>query len=261
MVGRGPDPEPWSPAPVSAACGADGQPRLRGDGSPSRCGRRAGSPAARSIELARERLDETRSHGCARAPRRRRGDVQCWHGGPQQRRPRVRRRLQRERLPRRAAGRLGLVGHTHVAAAWRQTPRGAKQARIRVGEPLELADGKWLLNPGAVGAPVPPRRGLVGRPRRRTPPTAPSGCCSTSSAAPRRGGAPLRPGAGARAGAGRSGSIRDRGAQRGTAPGRGWGSASPRRNAVRLAAPVAGPERDHVCGASSAVRRRPRSGA
>jgi hypothetical protein len=55
---------------------------------------------------------------------------------------------------------LGLVGHTHAAAAWRQTPKGgAKAARIRVGEPLELGDGKWLLNPGAVGAPVPPRRG------------------------------------------------------------------------------------------------------
>ena len=48
---------------------------------------------------------------------------------------------------------------THAAAAWRQTARGAKAVRIRAGEPLDLADGKWLLNPGAVGAPVPPRRG------------------------------------------------------------------------------------------------------
>jgi hypothetical protein len=39
-----------------------------------------------------------------------------------------------------------------------QTPRGAKPAPIRAGEPLDLADGKWLLNPGAVGAPLPPRR-------------------------------------------------------------------------------------------------------
>ena len=54
---------------------------------------------------------------------------------------------------------LGLVGHTHVAAAWRQTPRGADGVRIRVGEPLDLAGAKWLLNPGAVGAPAPTRLG------------------------------------------------------------------------------------------------------
>jgi len=29
--------------------------------------------------------------------------------------------------------------------------------RIEVDTPRELADGKWLLNPGAVGAPVPSR--------------------------------------------------------------------------------------------------------
>ena len=56
-------------------------------------------------------------------------------------------------------GSLGLVGHTHAAAAWLQTPRGAKSVRVRVGEPLDLSEGRWLLNPGAVGAPVPPRRG------------------------------------------------------------------------------------------------------
>jgi hypothetical protein len=49
-------------------------------------------------------------------------------------------------------GRLG-----DAAAAWMRTPRGARPVRVRVGEPLELGDGKWLLNPGAVGAPVPPR--------------------------------------------------------------------------------------------------------
>jgi hypothetical protein len=50
---------------------------------------------------------------------------------------------------------LGLVGHTHVPAAWQQTPRGARRAKIRPGVPLGIATGKWLLNPGAVGAPVP----------------------------------------------------------------------------------------------------------
>jgi hypothetical protein len=30
---------------------------------------------------------------------------------------------------------------------------------IEVGVPLDLAGGKWLLNPGAVGAPAPSRLG------------------------------------------------------------------------------------------------------
>jgi hypothetical protein len=52
---------------------------------------------------------------------------------------------------------LGLFGHTHLAAAFLATPRGARAVKVRVDEPLELGGGKWLLNPGAVGAPVPPR--------------------------------------------------------------------------------------------------------
>jgi hypothetical protein len=51
------------------------------------------------------------------------------------------------------------VGHTHVAAAWRQTPDGASAVKVRVDEPLDLAAGKWLLNPGAVGAPASSRLG------------------------------------------------------------------------------------------------------
>jgi hypothetical protein len=54
---------------------------------------------------------------------------------------------------------LGLVAHTHVAAAWHQSGRRARAARLRVGEPLDVSDGKWMLNPGAVGAPAPSRRG------------------------------------------------------------------------------------------------------
>ena len=34
-----------------------------------------------------------------------------------------------------------------------------RRVRIVPDEPLDLSAGKWLLNPGAVGAPVPPRRG------------------------------------------------------------------------------------------------------
>ena len=79
---------------------------------------------------------------------------------PAQPRARVRRRVERRRRASpSSAPALGLVGHTHVAAACEQTPRGARAAPIRPGEPLDLAGGKWLLNPGAVGAPVPPRLG------------------------------------------------------------------------------------------------------
>ena len=38
-------------------------------------------------------------------------------------------------------------------------PAGARPTGIRPGDPLDLAGGKWLLNPGAVGAPIPPRAG------------------------------------------------------------------------------------------------------
>jgi hypothetical protein len=54
---------------------------------------------------------------------------------------------------------LGLVGHTHVAAAWRHSPGGASAVKIAVGVPLDLTGGNWLLNPGAVGAPSPSRLG------------------------------------------------------------------------------------------------------
>ena len=65
----------------------------------------------------------------------------------------------------RAAGALGLVGHTHVARrVARRTPR-----RARATDPRRAARprrGKWLLNPGAVGAPAPSRARLVARARR-----------------------------------------------------------------------------------------------
>jgi hypothetical protein len=119
-----------------------------------------GSAGLRSLELACARLpagdlDWMRS----RRPAARRAGVQCWHGGP-------RNPVWQFVGPSNAAdclaaqrADLGLVAHTHLAAAFEQTPRGARRAAISPGVPLELSAGKWLLNPGAVGAPVPPRRG------------------------------------------------------------------------------------------------------
>jgi hypothetical protein len=85
--------------------------------------------------------------------------VQCWHGSP--------RNAVHEYVGSSNAGaclavqraELGLIGHTHVPAAWQQTPHGARAAKIRPGVPLDISTGKWLLNPGAVGAPVPSRLG------------------------------------------------------------------------------------------------------
>ena len=148
-----------------------------GSAEPTRFGE-PGSPAVRSIELARDRLSGPEVEWMrSRKPAARRGDVQLWHGGP---RNAVHEYVGASNAAaclavQRAA--LGLVGHTHVAAAWRQTPRGAEAVKIRVGVPLDLAGGKWLLNPGAVGAPTPSR--LAGGTRwtsRRL--TARTGCCS-----------------------------------------------------------------------------------
>jgi predicted phosphodiesterase len=119
-----------------------------------------GSPGLRSLELARERLSGADLEWLrSRKPAARRAGVQCWHGGP--------RNAVWEYVGSSNAGaclaaqraELGLVGHTHVPAAWQQTRRGALPAKIRSGVPLDISTGKWLLNPGAVGAPVPSRLG------------------------------------------------------------------------------------------------------
>jgi predicted phosphodiesterase len=162
MVGRGPDPEhvvTRTRERCAVALMGNHDYGATGSAEPTRFGE-PGSPAVLSIELARERLGDGEVDWMrSRKPAARRGDVQCWHGGP--------RNAVHEYVGASNAGaclavqrgRLGLVGHTHVAAAWRQTPRGASAARIRIGEPLELGDDKWLLNPGAVGAPAPSRLG------------------------------------------------------------------------------------------------------
>ncbi len=161
MVGGGPDPEhvvARTRERCSVALMGNHDYGATGSAEPTRFGA-PGSPAARSIELARERVsDDDLAWMRTRRPAARRGDIQCWHGGP--RNP-VHEYVGASNaaacLALQRAG-LGLVAHTHAAAAWQQTERGARAARIAVGVPLELT-GKWLLNPGAVGAPVPPRRG------------------------------------------------------------------------------------------------------
>jgi hypothetical protein len=162
MVGRGPDVEhvvQRTRELCVVALMGNHDYGATGSAEPTRFGA-PGSPAVRSIELARERLPPGEIEWMrSRRPAARRGEIQCWHGGP--------RNPVHEYVGASNAGAclavqrgwLGLVAHTHFAAAWRQTPRGASAARIRVGEPLDLSDGKWLLNPGAVGAPASSRGG------------------------------------------------------------------------------------------------------
>jgi predicted phosphodiesterase len=162
MIGRGPDPErvvAWTREHCAVALmgnhdyGATGSAELSRFGAP-------GSPGLRSIELACERLAAADVEWMrARKPAARRAGVQCWHGSP---RNAVHEYVGASNAAaclavQRAA--LGLVGHTHVPAAWQETPRGARRMTIRPGVPLDLATGKWLLNPGAVGGPAPSRRG------------------------------------------------------------------------------------------------------
>jgi predicted phosphodiesterase len=133
--------------------GATGAVRPAAFGAPDSLGRRSLELAAAALEASGD-LDWLRS----RRPAARRHGVQCWHASP--RHP-VREYvtaanaaacLQRQRAP------IGLVGHTHEPAAWRPRPGGgAGRIPITAGRPLDVSDGKWLLNPGAVGAPFPVR--------------------------------------------------------------------------------------------------------
>jgi predicted phosphodiesterase len=163
MVGRGPDPEhvvALTRERCSVALLGNHDYGATGSADPLRFGE-PDSPAVRSIELARDRLAAAEIEWMrARKPAARRDGVQCWHGGP---RNAVHQYVGSSNAAEALAlqrAELGLVGHTHAPAAWQKTPRGARRTRIRPGVPLDLATGKWLLNPGAVGAPEPsPRRG------------------------------------------------------------------------------------------------------
>ena len=141
MVGTGPDPEHVVSRTRElcrvALLGNHDYLALRdGDANPS-------------IEHARAALDEDALAWMrSRKPASRRGDaVQMWHGGPHNAvheyvGPRnAAACLERQRAP------LGLVGHTHVPAAFHDA---ISRVRITLGEPLDIGRGKWLLNPGAV---------------------------------------------------------------------------------------------------------------
>lgn len=163
MVGGGPDPErvvALTRDGCAVALLGNHDYGATGSVDPLRLGE-PGTAGPRSIELARARLsDADIAWMRSRKPAARRDGVQCWHGSP--RNPvwefvgpsNAGACLEAQRAP------LGLVGHTHVPGAWRQASGGrARPQAIRPDVPLDIAAGKWLLNPGAVGAPIPSRLG------------------------------------------------------------------------------------------------------
>jgi predicted phosphodiesterase len=162
MVGGGPDPEEVvrrTRERCAVALLGNHDYGATGSVDPSRLGK-LGSGGVRSIELARDRLPGAEVEWLrSRKPaaRRRREGVQCWHGSPRNPVWEYVGRSNASACLAAQRAELGLVAHTHVPAAWRQTTRGAVPAEISPGVPLDIGTGKWLLNPGAVGAPVPAR--------------------------------------------------------------------------------------------------------
>ena len=184
-------PSTWSGAHARAVRGrADGQPRLRRHGiAPSR--RRfgePGSPAVRSIELARERLSEADLDWMrTRRPAARRGDVQCWHGGPRNAvHEYVGASNAADCLAVQRAG-LGLVAHTHVARCLASSARGAVRIRRRRAARSRrrqvAAESRGGRRAGAVARAAGGTRSTARRP------TARGGSCSISSGGRRPGSA------------------------------------------------------------------------
>jgi hypothetical protein len=165
MIGGGPDPDDVvrrTRQRCAVALLGNHDYAATGSVDPSRLGK-PGSAGLRSIELACERLTGAEIEWLrSRKPAARREGVQAWHGSP--------RNPVWEYVGSSNAGaclavqraELGLVAHTHIPAAWQQTPSGARKAEVRPGVPLDIGTGKWLLNPGAAGAPAPSRFGWWG---------------------------------------------------------------------------------------------------
>jgi predicted phosphodiesterase len=145
MVGTGPD-------PVEVVTRVRAECRIALLGNHDYLALGDGAAANASIAHARAELGgDLVAWMRARKPASRLGSaIQMWHGGPHNAvhefvgSRNAEACLALQRAP------LGLVGHTHVPAAF---GTGGARVRIAVGEPLDLTRGKWLLNPGAVYMP------------------------------------------------------------------------------------------------------------
>ena len=167
MVGGGPDPErvvALTRERCRVALVGNHDYGATGSVDPSRLGE-PGSAGYRSIEYARTRLGEPDIAWLrARKPAARRDDIQCWHGSPRNAvwefvgPANAGACLAVQRAP------LGLVAHTHVAAAWRARPGGgAERVPVAPGHPLDISDRQVAPQSGRRGRPGPLAARLVGR--------------------------------------------------------------------------------------------------
>src|SRR3954447_7717981 len=204
MVGAGPDPDvvvTRTRERCSLALMGNHDYGATGSTEPTRFGE-PGSPAVRSIELARERLDDAAIAWLrSLRPAARRGDVQCWHGGPQNPVHQYVGASNASACFTVQRSSIGLVGHTHAAAAWLQTPRGQAREGPR-RRPARPRRREVAAQPGRRRRARRAAARLVGRARRRRRRgrvlAASQPRAANRDMAPR----PVRPGAGTRAGAG-----------------------------------------------------------
>ena len=158
MVGGGPDPEhavALTRGHCTVALMGNHDYGATGSAEPERFGGPTRSVVARSSSRARAPAGRRRVDALAQAraaPRR--GAVLARQ--PAEPRARVRRHRERRGVPggaaRAARARRPHARRRGVAA---DAERRARRVPVVPDEPLDLSDGKWLLNPGAVGAPIP----------------------------------------------------------------------------------------------------------
>jgi diadenosine tetraphosphatase ApaH/serine/threonine PP2A family protein phosphatase len=110
--------------------------------------------ASASIWTERELTEESRSFLSALEPRDEADGVQLFHGSPRD--PVWEYVLTDESIVESFAvtsAPLVLVGHSHIALALCHEDGDVRGGVARGGGELELASGRWLLNPGSVGQP------------------------------------------------------------------------------------------------------------
>ena len=193
MIGRGPDPEhvvARTRERCDVALMGNHDYGATGSAEPTRFGE-PGSAAVRSIELARERVSDADVEWMrSRKPAARRGDVQCWHGGP---RNAVHEYVGRSNAAACIAVQRGepRAGRPH---ACRGRVAGDAARRERGEDPCRRPAGsrrrQVVAESGRRRCARPSRRGLAGGTvwtTRRL--TARTGCCSIWSGVRRRGDA------------------------------------------------------------------------
>jgi predicted phosphodiesterase len=124
-------------------------------GPPDSLGRRSLELAAPALEASGE-LAWLRS----RKPAARRHGVQCWHASPRHPVREYVTAANAEACLRAQRAPIGVVGHTHEPAAWHlRRGSGLERPQVVADRVVDVSEGAWLLNPGAVGAAFPVRGG------------------------------------------------------------------------------------------------------